>query len=230
MTPSHFILPEMTHPLQMVQGMGTKRFQRETEAGWISIGCLSPSNQTAEPQAQARCRTTTRSDLLNLNHDSSARHKDQSHLRTTMSGPSYENRQAIILPKIYSLLHSLDPSAYDGVTPKVEYWIEWALTEHSTTVNELVDKVASVAWESSKSQASVAQFLKEFREPHRSEQAKSFVNKLCPHVLRWFAVASAEGLTTTEPKGWCSDRSAVAICGGRGFIRAGSFGGFSPSH
>lgn len=40
---------------------------------------------------------------------------------------------------------------------------------------------------------SVARFPKEFRDaPNHSEQAKTFVDELCPHVLRWFAAVSAE--------------------------------------
>jgi len=80
--------------------------------------------------------------------DLSARHRGLSRLCTTMPGPaSYNNRQAILLSKIYSLFQPLSPSTYNEVAPKVEYWIEWALAEHSTTVDELVDRVAVVAWD-----------------------------------------------------------------------------------
>ena len=138
----------------------------------------------------------------------------------------YHNRQAVILPKIRSLFLSLDSSTYDEVAPKVEYWIEWALTEHSTIVDELVEEVASVAWgPGHKSHASVARFLESFVKRPRSNQVKSFVDKLCPHVLRWFAVASAERLITTVPGRWDSDYGRVASNGGNGFISAASFVG-----
>jgi len=152
----------------------------------------------------SKCLATARWDLFNLNYGSSARRQDHSNLCTTMSreAAGYHNRQLTILMKIYSLFCSLDSSTYDEVAPKVEYWIEWALTEHSTTVDELVERVASVAWSPDKSHEGVARFLKEFRDaPHRSNRARSFVEKLCTHVLRWFAVASAESLTT-ESSGW----------------------------
>ena len=77
-----------------------------------------------------------------------------------------------------------------------------------------------MAWEDGGSYASVVRFLREFRDaPHRSEQARSFVTQLCPRVLRWFAIASAENL---KP-GW-SD-ATIASGGGYGFIRAASFTG-----
>ena len=136
----------------------------------------------------------------------------------------YDNRQAVIVPKIYSLFHSLDPSTYDEVAPKVEYWIEYAFAEHSTTVEDLLGEVAVVAWVSHNSHASVARFLKEFQDaPHRSEKAKSFVDRLCFHVLRWFAAASAESLSIPRPGDWDTDK--VAIGGGGGFIHAASFVG-----
>ena len=46
---------------------------------------------------------------------------------------------------------------------------------------------------------SIARFLKEFRDvPHRSEQARSFADKLCEHILRWFAIVSVENLSLDE--------------------------------
>lgn len=58
--------------------------------------------------------------------------------------------------------------------------------ERSVAFNKLVKQ----------SRASVAHLLKEFRDaPHRSEQAKSFVDELRPYVLRRFVVASAEDLS-----------------------------------
>ena len=50
------------------------------------------------------------------------------------------NRQTVIVSKICSLFLSLDSSTYDEVAPKVEFWIKYALAEHSTTVDELVDR------------------------------------------------------------------------------------------
>jgi len=135
--------------------------------------------------------------------------------------PGYHNRQQPILSKIDSLLRSLDPSTYSEVAPKVEFWIEYALAEHSTTIDELVEKVSSVAWYCV-SHPSVMRFLKEFRDaPHRSKQAKSFVDELCPHVLRWFAAASAENLSVNP-----HNYSWVPMGGGAGFVRAASFVGY----
>ena len=137
----------------------------------------------------------------------------------------YTNRQTVILPKIYSLFCSLDPLTYNEVAPKVESWIEYALAEHSTTIDELVREVSSVAWSIHVSHPSIARFLKEFRDvPHRSEQAKSFVDELCPYVLRWFAAASAENLSV-DSGGYLSS-SKVAKGGGGGFISAASFVGY----
>ena len=84
-----------------------------------------------------------------------------------------------------------------------------------------MENVSSVAWYSV-SHPSVARFLKEFRDaPYRSKQAKSFVDELCPHVLRWFAAASAENLSV-DPDG----RFWVPMEGGEGFVRAASFVGY----
>ena len=136
--------------------------------------------------------------------------------------PGYHNRQITIVSKISSLFYSLDSSNYDEVAPKVEFWVEYALAEHSTTIDELVKGVSPVAWGSHTSFASVARFLKEFRDAsNRSDQAKSFVDELCPHILRWFAAASTENLSV-DP----GNNSVVAKCGGDGFIRAASCVGY----
>ena len=136
---------------------------------------------------------------------------------------SYHNRQSTFVRKICSLLRSLDLSTYSEVAPKVEYWIEYSFTEHSTTVDELVEGVSPMAWGVGVSCAFIVQFLKEFRDaPHRSEKAKSFVDELCSHILRWFAAASAQD---AEP-GEYYNASGVAICGGNGFARAASFVGY----
>ena len=88
------------------------------------------------------------------------------------------------------------------------------------TVDGLVEGVSWVPWDSF-SWASAPRFLKEFRDaPHRSEQAKSFVDRLCEHILRWFAIASTENLLPNESPG------LVARCGGNGFIRAAAFIGY----
>jgi len=135
--------------------------------------------------------------------------------------PGYHHRQKPILSKIDSLLCPLDPSTYDEVAPKVEFWIEYALAEQSTTIDELVEKVSPLAWHCV-SHPSVMRFLKEFRDaPHHSEQAKSFVDELCLHVLRWFAAASAENLSVNPHSYFW-----VPMGGGAGFVRAASFVGY----
>jgi len=79
-----------------------------------------------------------------------------------------------------------------------------------------------MAWEDGGSFANVGRFLKEFRDaPHCSEQARSFVNQLCSHVLRWFAVVSVEHhQDPTESYG-----GVIVRRGAKGFIRAASFVG-----
>ena len=132
----------------------------------------------------------------------------------------FHNRAVHIALKIRLLLISLtnEPSEYDKITPKIEYWIEYVLREQFATVDELVEGVSRAAWDQGGSYAGVGQFLKEFRDaPHRSEEAISFVDKLCEHVLRWFAIASAENLD------WSS--GSVARRGGNGYVRAASFVG-----
>jgi hypothetical protein len=102
-----------------------------------------------------------------------------------MSGNGYHNRKTYIGPKIRSLLISLtnEPSKYDEIAPKIEYWIEYVLREDFLTIDELVEGVSYVAWEQGGSFANVAKFLKEFRDaPHRSEHARSFVTRMCSHV------------------------------------------------
>ena len=109
----------------------------------------------------------------------------------------FHNRGHHIAFKIRSLLISLidEPLNYDKIASKIEYWIEYVLCERFTTIDELVEGVSCVAWESVNPYANVARFLKEFFDaPHRSEQARSFVDKLCEHVLRWFAIASVQDI------------------------------------
>ena len=141
-----------------------------------------------------------------------------------MSGNTgYHHRRIVIGARICNLLRSLGPSTYDEISPKIEYWIEYTLTEQSVNVEDLVEQLSSMAWDSGGSHPNIARFFREFyHAPHRSERARSFVDKFCEHVLRWFAAASAEVLEVS-----CSwHTSRVARCGGEGFIRAASFVGY----
>ena len=137
----------------------------------------------------------------------------------------YHNRKKHLCSQICSLLITLtaQPLAYDEITPKIEYWIEYVLREEFLTVEELVEEVSYVAWNTnSRSFESVGKFLKEFYDaPHRSDQARTFVTRMCSHVLRWFAIASVEGVWNTNwGDGWLTSG------GGPGFIRAASFVGY----
>ena len=144
---------------------------------------------------------------------------------TTMSEKSgYHNRGIAIGAKISNLLHSLGPATYHGVSPKIEFWIEYALTEQSVDPDDLAERLSRSAWgtRSFESNAAIARFLKEFRDgPHRSEQARSWVDLLCSRVVRWFSAAAAEDLVpwngVTEGK--------VASWGGESFTNAASFVG-----
>ena len=134
----------------------------------------------------------------------------------------FHNCKDPISSKIRYLLIKLtkEPSKYNRITQNLEFWIEYVLREHIMTVDELVEGVSYVAWEDGGSFENVGRFLKEFRDaPHRSEQARSFVTQLCPHILRWFAVASID-LFPMDPL-----NSVIASRGGKGFIRAASFVG-----
>ena len=134
----------------------------------------------------------------------------------------FHSCQDPISSKIRSLLVCLTkrPSEYDEIAPKIEYWIEYVLREHLTTVDELVEGVSYVAWEDGGSYSNVGRFLKELRDaPHRSEQARSFVTQFSSHTLRWFAIASVENLSITRSGG------LIASGGGNGFICAASFVG-----
>lgn len=132
-----------------------------------------------------------------------------------MSGKvGYHHRGIVIGTRIRSLFHSLGPSTYDEISPKIEYWIEYALTEQSVDADELVEQLSFMAWGGCSSSADVARFLKEFHDaPHCSEQARSIVDKLCEHVLRWFAAASAEVLKVWR---W-DDANRVAMSRGGEF-------------
>ena len=131
--------------------------------------------------------------------------------------PSY---QVALASNICALLYDLTSSTYDEVAPKIEYWIEYVLDEQFTTIEDLVERVSVVAWDKRSSHPDISRFLKEFRDaPHRSEPARSFVDRLCRHLLRWFAVASTEDLWTNWHMG------SVSKTGGVGFIRAAPFVG-----
>jgi len=130
------------------------------------------------------------------------------------------HRPLVLAENICNLLLSLDPSTYDEVSPKIEYWIEFVLTERFTTIDDLVEGISSVAWESRGSHSDISRFLKEYRDaPHRSERTGPLVDKFCLYVIQWFAVASAEDLW----KNW--QTSPVSKRGGSCFVCAGSFVG-----
>ena len=134
----------------------------------------------------------------------------------------YDNRKGPICSKIYSLLALLtnEPSKYDELAPKIEYWIEYVICEQFVTIDELVEKVSEVAWEGGGSLTGVVRFLKEFQDaPHRPGQAKSFVAQLCTYILRWFAIACAEDFSMK----W---HGSIWSRWGPSFIRAASFVGY----
>ena len=137
-----------------------------------------------------------------------------------MSGPGYHHRAISISAKISSLFRLLDIPKYDEIAPKIEYWIEFALAQQLTTVDELVEQVSFLVWNGLRSCTSFSRFLREFRDsPRRSAQARSFVDDTCTRVFRWFVVASAEDL------GENSNDGIVVISGGRGFMRVASYVG-----
>ena len=133
---------------------------------------------------------------------------------------SYDNCGVSVPLQVYRLLSCLDAPTYDEVAPKIEYWTELALTQQLTTVDKLVEQVSILPWIGHHSPASVARFLKEFRDsPRRSAQARSFVDDLCTRVFRWFAAASTEDLGMNKYDGM------VTRGGGYGFIELVSFVG-----
>jgi hypothetical protein len=116
---------------------------------------------------------------------------------TTIPEPGYHNRQPVLATRIRHLLCSLSPSTYDEIAPKIEYWIEYVITEQFTTTDDLVERVSFVAWECHESRH-IARFFKEFRDaPHRSERMQSFVDELTTRVLRWFAIAAADDFASS---------------------------------
>ena len=139
-----------------------------------------------------------------------------------MSGiTDYHHRGTVIGAKIRSLLRSLGPSTYEEISPKIVYWIEYALVEQSVNVEDLVEQLSSVAWDHPYgSVAVIARFLEEFHDaPRRSEQARSCVDGLCSHVLLWFAAASAQDIT------YYSGPLVVGTSGSDSFRKVASFVG-----
>ena len=166
-------------------------------------------------------RKSTRFDKNQSHSTRGSTHRCTFHRSATMPGPGYQNHKEHIVLKIRSLLIHLtnEPSEYDEIAPKIEYWIEYVLREGFSTIDDLVEGVSYVAWDGGGSFASVGKFFKEFRDaPHRSEQARTFVTRMCPHVLRWFAIASAESFGGHPRESISSDE-------GPGFVRAASFVG-----
>ena len=134
---------------------------------------------------------------------------------------SYQNRGISVSEKISWLFSCLNTQTYDQVAPKIEYWSELALTQGFTTAEKLVEDISGLAWTTSRCPASVARFLREFRDSsRRSTQARSFVDEFCTRVFLWFAAASAEDLGMNGHSG------RVANGGGYGFIEAASLVGY----
>jgi len=111
----------------------------------------------------------------------------------------------------------------------IEYWIEYALTEQSLDVDDLVERLSPWVWDGRNTEfdAATATFLKQFRDtPHRSEKARSFVDRLCSRILLWFAAALAE-----DPTPWNgSDAGKVARWGGGGLKNIASSVGHLVEH
>ena len=133
---------------------------------------------------------------------------------------SFQSRGAAVSGRIYDLFSCLNTRTYDKVAPTIEYWTELALTQQFTTVGELVELVSILAWSTSRCPASFARFLREFRDqPHRSFQARSFVDEFCTRVFWWFVAASVEDL------GMNRYNASVTVGGEYGFMEAALFVG-----
>ena len=136
---------------------------------------------------------------------------------TTMS---YQHRGSVVSLKICSLFSHLNTQTYDEVAPMIGSWTELALTQQFTTVDGLVERVSTWIWNGQYAPACFSRFLKEFRNsPHRSAQARSFVDEVCTRFFLWFTAASAEDLQRNSTSG------RVAVYGGNGFIEGASFVG-----
>ena len=100
---------------------------------------------------------------------------------------SYRNRGISVSKKIYALFWQLSPQTYDDLTPMIESWIEVALTQEFTTIDELIERVSDLVWfrPNDGFHSSFARFLKGFRDsPRRLEQARSFVDGVCNRLFR----------------------------------------------
>ena len=141
--------------------------------------------------------------------------------------PGYHNRQPVLAAKIRGLLYSLTPSTYHKTAPKIEYWIEYGITEQFTTTDDLAERLSSVAWQCDQSY-DIARFFKEFRDaPHRLERMRSFVDQLSTRVLRWFAIAAADSFPSSDFSGSGYWTFITPSSGSMGFLRAASFVGHS---
>ena len=145
--------------------------------------------------------------------------RSTSYRLTTMS---FQSCGVCVSNQICFLFSWLDsgPETYDEVAPKIEYWIELALTKQFITVDKLVEDISALAWDTSCCPASFVRFLREFLDsPRRSTQARSFVGELCTRIFLWFAAASADDLYMDRYE------SSVTIGGGYGFVEAALFVG-----
>lgn len=124
--------------------------------------------------------------------------------------------------KISSMIISLtkEPLEYRKIAQKIEFWIEYTFRERIMTVDRLVWGVSLMRWDGGDSYTNVGRFLKEFRDtPHRSEQARSFVDKLCEDTLQTFAIKSAGNVSMGQD-------SSLGPGGAKGFIGRASLIGY----
>ena len=132
---------------------------------------------------------------------------------------SYHNCGISVSGKIYDIFRQLNPQTCGDLTPRIESWIEVALTQELTTVDELIVRVSNLAWfgPGDGFHSSFARFLKRFRDSsRRSEQARSFVDGVCARLFRWFAAASADDIEMNQTPG------NTAQNGGTGFVEGTS--------
>jgi hypothetical protein len=139
----------------------------------------------------------------------------------------YDKCKGVLIGNLTSLLYSLRTSTYYDLAPKIEYWIEYIITEQFTTPEGLAELLSPMAWQCYGRNAEIPRFLKEFRDsPNHSEQMRSFVDVLCLRVLRWFASASADSFTMDSYTGSIPDSGSA----GAGFIRVAYFLGCLIKH
>jgi len=130
----------------------------------------------------------------------------------------HHQRGVAIGTKISNLLRSFGPATYDEISPKVQYWIDCALTEQSVNVHDLVDQLSSTIWNGRSSDADI---VWEFHDTPNHSEARTFVNSLCSRVFRLFVAASAE-----DPPSWnWRSTHKVARLAGEGFVCAASLVG-----